>query len=413
RLSDETVRLSTEFRHGSNSKNLQYLRSQSSSPSHQDQSKPILPLSQIHKPPLFSLSQCRSPRTLNLLRRSHTLLLFAPLESQPLQISPLPHVESPPPNSAAHANPLRSEPSDGVAVWNRAPRTVNGEGNANTFGESGKETTVVLLGWLGARAKHLRRYVEWYNSRGINAVTFTVDVRDLLRLDLGRRLERRIDEFGNELVKWVSEKEEGGRESAWCSTVSVTLVGFYGTLLESFVGRQELVEKIKGCIIDSGGADPLDTKIWAAGFTAAILKKRSSTINTEPNSPGKEDEQKKEPLGIESMMLSSLEKLFPIVLNIPEVNMRLTRITQRLYENHPPCPQLYLYSSGDKVVPSHSVEIRIKEQQKIGRKVQSFNFKSSPHVDHYRNFPDLYSSQLHNFLQECFKPTKQQQQQAL
>lgn len=290
---------------------------------------------------------------------------------------------------------------------------MNGEGNANTFGESGKETTVVLLGWLGARAKHLRRYVEWYNSRGINAVTFTVDVRDLVRLDLGRRLERRIDEFGNELVKWVSEKEEGGREKCLVfHSFSNTGWLVYGTLLESFVGRQELVEKIKGCIIDSGGADPLDTKIWAAGFTAAILKKRSSTINTEPNSRGKEeDEQKKEPLGIESMMLSSLEKLFPIVLNIPDVNMRLTRITQRLYENHPPCPQLYLYSSGDKVVPSHSVEIRIKEQQKIGRNVQSFNFKSSPHVDHYRNFPDLYSSQLHNFLQECFKPTKQQQQQ--
>lgn len=62
-------------------------------------------------------------------------------------------------------------------------------------------------------------------------------------------------------------------------------------------------------------------QIWAAGFTAAILKKRSSTINTEPNSPGNEEaEQKKEPVGIESMMLSSLEKLFPIVLNIPEVN---------------------------------------------------------------------------------------------
>ncbi|CAH2051346.1 unnamed protein product [Thlaspi arvense] len=317
-------------------------------------------------------------------------------------------------NSAVHANPIRPEPNDGVSVWNRASRGVNGGGNAMAYGGKGKETTVVLLGWLGAKAKHLRRYVEWYNSRGINAVTFTVDVRDLLRLDLGRRLERRIAEFGNELVNWVSEKEDGREKCLVFHSFSNTGWLVYGALLESFVGRQELVEKIKGCIIDSGGADPLDTKIWAAGFTAAILKKRSSTVNTEPNTHVNEDDasnpQKKEPLGLETMMLSSLEKIFPIILNIPDVNKRLTKVIQKLNENHPPCPQLYLYSSGDKVVPSHSVELRIKEQQKMGRNIHSFNFGSSPHVDHYRNFPDVYSSQLQNFLQECFTPTKQQNQ---
>nr|VDD35302.1 unnamed protein product [Brassica oleracea] len=71
------------------------------------------------------------------------------------------------------------------------------------------------------------------------------------------------------------------------------------------------------------GFPSLFLPVLAAGFTAAILKKRSSTINIEPTSPRsqEEDVQKKEPLGIENMMLSSLEKLFPIILNIPDVNM--------------------------------------------------------------------------------------------
>jgi hypothetical protein len=197
--------------------------------------------------------------------------------------------------------------------------------------------------------------------------------------------------------------------NVWCSIVSAILVGLcsYGALLESFVGRQELVEKIKGCIIDSGGADPLDTKIWAAGFTAAILKKRSSTVNSIKEDDAASNSLKKEPLGIENLMLSSLEKLFPIFLDFPDVNKRLTKIIEKLYENHPPCPQLYLYSSGDKVVPSHSVEFRIQGQVKMGRNIHSFNFGTSPHVDHFRSFPDLYTSQLHNFLQECFTSKQQ------
>ncbi|KAK8556831.1 hypothetical protein V6N13_064829 [Hibiscus sabdariffa] len=286
----------------------------------------------------------------------------------------------------------------GVA-WNKAPNSViNGDGKAEAFGCKDKVVTVVILGWLGAKPKHLKRYVEWHNLRGIHAVTFLVDVKELLWFDIGVRLEQRISELGNELAEWVLEKEGDGRERCFIfHSFSNTGWLVYGSLLDSFQRREGVKEKIKGVIIDSGGADPFDLKVWAAGFTAAILKKRSSLVNGLESAVT----DSKEPGMVEAVLLSALEKFFGSILNMPEVNRRLRKVVNAIMEHPPPCPQLYLYSTVDKVVSYKSIELCIKEMRK-GVKVFSFNFGTSPHVDHYRTFPNIYSSQLHNFLKECF-----------
>lgn len=73
----------------------------------------------------------------------------------------------------------------------------------------------------------------------------------------------------------------------------------------------------------------------------------------------------------------------------------------QLKSGQPRCPQLYIYSSADKVIPAGSVESFIKEQQRSGREVRACNFISTPHVDHFRHDPKLYTSQLTQFLEDC------------
>ena len=67
-------------------------------------------------------------------------------------------------------------------------------------------TVVVLLGWLGARQKHLKRYAELYTSMGFHAITFTFPMAEVLSYKVGGKAEQNVDLLVNHLAEWLEEE---------------------------------------------------------------------------------------------------------------------------------------------------------------------------------------------------------------
>ncbi|KAK8970287.1 hypothetical protein KSP40_PGU004196 [Platanthera guangdongensis] len=269
----------------------------------------------------------------------------------------------------------------------------------------GAISMVVLLGWLGAEEKHLNRYANIYTACGLRSVRFVVSPWELLRLDLGRKLEAKIARLAEELTEWCLESEKDGRKRHLLfHTFSNTGWLVYGSLLKNMQSRSDVIDRIKGCIVDSGPAPELSPKVWAAGYCAALLKRRTSAANPGDNSEGNVDRPNNndcKPHALEIIVSFILEKFFNIILLLPDVNERLSTVISILSKNQPPCPQLYLYSSADLVIPASCVESFIQEQRALGKNVHSHNFATSPHVDHFRSFPRIYTAKVSEFVTEC------------
>ncbi|KAH6784043.1 Zincin-like metalloproteases family protein [Perilla frutescens var. hirtella] len=125
--------------------------------------------------------------------------------------------------------------------------------------------------WLGAKPKHLKRYIELYKAKRIHAVTSIASIMDVLPFDLGKKLEERVRKLTNELATWLSD--ESGRDHFLIfHTFSNTAWLAYGAILDNLKDRQDLLEKIKGCVVDSGGDPDIDPKVWGVVSHLKVVK---------------------------------------------------------------------------------------------------------------------------------------------
>ncbi|KAF8389564.1 hypothetical protein HHK36_024080 [Tetracentron sinense] len=305
-----------------------------------------------------------------------------------------------------HTTPLR--PSEVLYRWHLPEPNAYGDSRNSECLFAKSKTVVVLLGWLGAKQKHMKRYADWYTSRGFHVITFTFPMSEILSYQFGGKAEQNIDLLVNHLAGWLEEEDH--RKNLVFHTFSNTGWLIYGVILEKFQKQDpSLMGRIRGCIVDSAPVAAPNPQVWASGFSAAFLKKQSvATKGLEYSEDsgmeilvGTKPVGEPKPAVTEAALLVVLEKFFGVVLNLPTVNRRLSDVLGLLSSEQPRCPQLYIYSSADRVIPAESVELFIEEQRRAGREVRACNFISTPHVDHFRNDPNLYTTQLTNFLEDC------------
>uniref|UniRef100_A0A453TD77 Transmembrane protein 53 n=1 Tax=Aegilops tauschii subsp. strangulata TaxID=200361 RepID=A0A453TD77_AEGTS len=148
---------------------------------------------------------------------------------------------------------IPSSSSDALYRWHLPdPRACHGSPDRS-------QTVVVLLGWLGSKQKHLKRYADWYTSRGFHAVTFTLPMSDIVSYNVGGKAEKNVEMLSEHLGDWV--REEDGKKIVF-HTFSNTGWLCYGVILEN-LQRQDpsAVEKIKGSIIDSAPVAVPDSQV--------------------------------------------------------------------------------------------------------------------------------------------------------
>lgn len=86
-------------------------------------------------------------------------------------------------------------------------------------------------------------------------------------------------------------------------------------------------------------------------------------------------------------------------------------LTKYIHKNHydavkerpPAWPHFHLYSTSDQVIRHQDIEVFVEALKQKGVPVDSFDFVSSPHVGHFRDFPEQYALKCRTFLVSCMK----------
>lgn len=250
--------------------------------------------------------------------------------------------------------------------------------------QGSKEPVVILLGWGGCKDKHLTKYSSIYNERGCITVRYTAPLKTVFISEAFGYKE--LNTIALRLLELLYDYEVENNPVFFhvFSNGGFMLYRYMAELLRSHSRFSTL--RVVGAVVDS-----------APGSQNVRGALRAITAALGPNT--------------NVVVLYCLLGLFGFTVFL--LRVVLYSVTKYIHKNHydamrdcpPAWPQLYLYSRADRVIRHGDVEQMVKVVQGKGVGADSFDFGTSAHVSHFRDFPEEYSSRCLAFLTRCAQTT--------
>ncbi|KAI8619874.1 hypothetical protein BC830DRAFT_1102053 [Chytriomyces sp. MP71] len=244
---------------------------------------------------------------------------------------------------------------------------------------SSERKNALLFGWVDSKVQYVRKYADWYRSRGYTVHIVLCD-RSILGVN-GPAAQEPFEVLVQDLTAHglITPLDQESKNKAVIHSFSNGgPVQLRNLLLHLHSQGKKL--RTRAVILDSGPG--YATASSGSGFMTAGIKNSYARYAA-----------RSVLYGAFAMYTSvfSLESHY-VNLAAPIV------VSQKNVEGNLMGPRLFLYSDVDEIVPVVEVKRRIEECKAEGIPVDEMMFQGSPHVKHAMTFSEEYWGKVEKFL---------------
>ncbi|XP_061654350.1 transmembrane protein 53 [Phyllopteryx taeniolatus] len=256
------------------------------------------------------------------------------------------------------------------------------EETTETHWQGTKEPVVILLGWAGCKDKHLTKYSSIYNEQGCVTIRYTAPLKTVFVSESFGYKELRSTALKLLEVLYDYEVERSPVFFHVFSNGGFMLYRYMVELLREDKQFRSLC--VIGAVVDSAPG---------SGDVLGAVRALAATLGPK----------------VKPILKYLLLALFAVTVFL--LRIVLYPLTKYVHKNHydavqerpPAWPHFFLYSRADQVIKPRDVRLFADTLELKGVPVDSYDFVSSVHVSHLREYPEQYTRECRNFLSACMK----------